>query len=221
MGKCRNCNVEILDETDHCPLCRSILEPTHDVENMYPNVALKTRLLMLFSRVYLFGAILVVFLLVGINIVTPSQMWWSVLVGLVLLYGYLVLRYAVLGKTGYRSKILVLVLIGLLSLVAADFVTGYRGWSVNYVLPGSILLVDAIILGCMVWNRRNWQSYMMWQLLMILCSLVPAVLALLEIEQGWHLAFLPLVASCALFLWTLIIGDRRARLELKRRFHIH
>lgn len=221
MGKCRNCNVEILDETEHCPLCRSILEPTHDVENMYPNVALKVRLLTLFSRVYLFGAIVAVFVLVGVNIATPPQMWWSALVGLVLLYGYLVLRYAVLGKTGYRSKILVLVLIGLLFLVAADIVTGYRGWSVNYVLPASLLLVDVILLGCMFCNRRNWQSYMMWQLFMILCSLVPAVLSVLEIEKGMYLAFLPLVVSCALFLGTLIIGDRRARLELKRRFHIH
>ena len=28
MSKCRNCNVEISDETERCPLCGSVLEYT-------------------------------------------------------------------------------------------------------------------------------------------------------------------------------------------------
>lgn len=221
MGKCRTCNLEILDETDHCPLCQAILEPTHEVENMYPDVRLKTRRLSLITRIYLFCAIVLEGALIFLNIVTEPKMWWSVLTGLALLYVYLVMRYAVLGKSGYKSKIITLILLALLALVAADFVTGYRGWSVNYVLPSSILLVDVIIIGCMLCNRRNWQSYMMWQLMMILCSLIPAGLFMAGLEQQQLVAFLPLTASCVLFLGTLIIGDRRARLELKRRFHIH
>ncbi len=221
MGKCRTCNLEILDETDHCPLCQAILEPTHEVENMYPDVRLKTRRLSLITRIYLFCAIVLEGALIFLNIVTEPKMWWSILTGLALLYVYLVMRYAVLGKSGYKSKIITLILLALLALVAADFVTGYRGWSVNYVLPSSILLVDVIIIGCMLCNRRNWQSYMMWQLMMILCSLIPAGLFMAGLEQQQLVAFLPLIASCVLFLGTLIIGDRRARLELKRRFHIH
>ena len=221
MGKCRTCNLEILDETDHCPLCQAILEPTHEVENMYPDVRLKTRRLSLVTRIYFFCAIVLEAGLILLNLLTEPQMWWSVLTGLGLLYVYLVMKYAVLGKSGYRSKILLLVLMGLLSLVAADFVTGYRGWSINYVLPASILLVDVIIIGCMVCNRRNWQSYMMWQLMMILCSLIPGGLFLAGLEKNLCLAVLPMAASCMLFLGTLIIGDRRARIELKRRFHIH
>ena len=220
MGKCWNCNVEILDETEYCPLCQSILEHTDELENMYPNVRVRMRRLMLFSRIYLFCAILLEAALLGINILTDSQLWWSAITGLLLLYSYLVLRYAILGKSGYRSKVITLSVLAILSAVIIDFVLGYRGWSVDYVLPAGILVMDAIVLGCMVFNRRNWQSYMMWQLLMILCSLLPAGLFLKELEQNPYLAFLPLTVSCAMFLGTLLIGDRRARTELMRRFHI-
>ena len=72
----------------------------------------------------------------------------------------------------------------------------------------------------MFFNRRNWQSYMMWQLLMILCSFIPAVLFWAEMEHNVYLAFSPLALSAAIFLGTLIIGDRRARMELVRRFHV-
>lgn len=219
MGKCRKCDLEVLDETEVCPLCKSILEQTDEVENMYPNVRVRMRRMKLFSNIYLFLAICVEAVLVGINAVTSSQIWWSVIAGLVLFYIYLVLRHTILGKYGYRGKIFVLAVITVLSAVAIDMVIGYRGWSVDYVLPCGIILVDATILGCMLVNRRNWQSYMMWQLGMILCSVIPAALYLAEVEHNPYLAFSPLVLSGAMFLGTLIIGDRRARMELLRRFH--
>ncbi len=220
MSRCKQCNVEILDETERCPLCHSVLEKTVEVENMYPNVRTMTRRLALLSRIYLFVAILVEALLIYLNVLSDSGMFWSAIPGLAMLYGYLVLRYAILGKSGYKGKIIVLTLIAILMVVAIDFVVGYRGWSVNYALPSAILLVDAGILILMCINRRNWQSYMMWQIFMILCSVVPLVLYAVGIVTAPLLALLAFAFSAALFLGTLIIGDRRARTELRRRFHV-
>ena len=220
MSRCKQCNVDILDETERCPLCHSVLEKTVEVENMYPNVRTMTRRLALLSRIYLFVAILVEALLIYLNVLSDSEMFWSAIPGLAMLYGYLVLRYAILGKSGYKGKIIVLTLIAILMVVAIDFVVGYRGWSVNYALPSAILLVDAGILILMCINRRNWQSYMMWQIFMILCSVVPLVLYAVGIVTAPILALLAFAFSAALFLGTLIIGDRRARTELRRRFHV-
>ena len=220
MSRCKQCNVEILDETERCPLCHSVLEKTVEVENMYPNVRTMTRRLALLSRIYLFVAILVEALLIYLNELSDSEMFWSAIPGLAMLYGYLVLRYAILGKSGYKGKIIVLTLIAILMVVAIDFVVGYRGWSVNYALPSAILLVDAGILILMCINRRNWQSYMMWQIFMILCSVVPLVLYAVGIVTAPLFALLAFAFSAALFLGTLIIGDRRARTELRRRFHV-
>ena len=117
-------------------------------------------------------------------------------------------------------KTILLTLIAILMVIAIDFVVGYRGWSVNYALPAGILLIDAGILLLMIINRRNWQSYLMWQILMILCSAIPLILGHLGIETVRILSILPMAASVFLFLGTVIIGDRRARIELYRRFHI-
>ena len=220
MSRCKQCNVEILDETERCPLCHSVLEKTVEVENMYPNVRTMTRRLALLSRIYLFVAILVEALLIYLNVLSDSEMFWSAIPGLAMLYGYLVLRYAILGKSGYKGKIIVLTLIAILMVVAIDFVVGYRGWSVNYAIPAAIILVDMGILILMCINRRNWQSYMMWQIFMILCSVVPLVLYAVGIVTAPLLALLAFAFSTALFLGTLIIGDRRARTELRRRFHV-
>ena len=92
MGKCCHCNIEILDETEYCPLCHAVLETTDELENMYPNVRLRMRRLLFVSRLYLFCAILALVVLVGLNIALPSDIWWCVIPGLALLYGYIVLR---------------------------------------------------------------------------------------------------------------------------------
>ena len=220
MSRCNKCNIEVLDETERCPLCNCVLEQTVEVENMYPNVRLKARKMMLFGRIYLFLAILTEALLLYINYVTAPKMWWSVITGMIFLYGYLLIRFAILGKTGYRIKIVVLMMIMILMMVAIDFVAGYHGWSLNYVLPSGILAVDVGILLLMLINRRNWQSYMMLQIFMMVCSVVPVIFAAVGLVTAPLLSQIALAFSVFLFLGTVIIGDRRARTELRRRFHV-
>ena len=220
MGKCHKCNVEIVDETQVCPLCHSVLERTYDVENMYPNARVRVRSRLFFSRVYLFVGLLIEAMLVSIDMLYESPIWWSAITGLGIFYGYLVLRYAIIGKSGYRSKVIVLSMIAVLSAIAIDFIIGFRGWSLDYVLPAGILLMDVIILGCMAFNRRNWQSYIMWQILMVLLSGIPILLNFFELENNRFLAFAPMSASLVIFVGTMIIGGRRAWVEVRRRFHL-
>lgn len=220
MAKCETCGIEILDETEYCPLCRSILIPTVELENMYPDVRLIMRRLLILSRIYLFCAIMAEFVLFSINYYTESNIWWSAITGMGLLSVYIIMRYAILGKAGYQNKIMLLAAFTVLVAVGVDNTLGYKGWSVNYVLPAGIVVVDAFIVVLMFVNHRAWYSYIMWQLVMILCSLLPAALYLCGIEYNGMIAFMPLFISASLFLGTMIIGDRQARQELKRRFHI-
>ncbi len=146
---------------------------------------------------------------------------WSVITGAGFAYLYFVAKFAVLNdNAGYRSKFLALTFLGVLYVILIDFVIGYHGWSVNFVLPGGLLLVDAFILALMFINRRNWQSYIMLEIGMIFLSAVPLLLRWLNIVTETFISGFAFAVSVFLFLGTLIIGDRRARSELKRRFHV-
>ncbi len=140
--------------------------------------------------------------------------------GLVLLFGYIVIKYAILGTSGYIAKTVVLTVIAVIMLVAIDFFVGYDGWSVNYVLPSGILLIDVGILALMVINRKNWQSYLMLQIFMVICSGVAVVMNAFQIITEPIVSIIALNVSVILLLGTVIVGGRRSRVELKRRFHI-
>lgn len=220
MSKCRQCNIEVLDEAQHCPLCQSALEHTIEMENMYPDIRVRARKLVMFSRIYLFLAIAAEIVLVNLSLILSWSSIVFIISGMVFFYGYMVIRYAILGKSGYIAKTVVLTALALAMLVAADFFVGYNGWSVNYVLPSGILFIDAGILVLMIINRKNWQSYIMLELFMVLCSGAVLLLYIFGAVTSPAMSVVAFNASLILFLGTVIIGGRRARVELRRRFHI-
>lgn len=220
MSRCRQCNVEILDHTQICPLCKCVVEE-NTKENSYPDIRFRVRKLNLAVRIFLFAAILLEALLVYININYAPGIRWSAISGAGFAYLYFIAKFAVLNdNAGYRSKFLALTIFGVLYVIWIDYIIGYHGWSVNFVLPGGLLFIDAFILFVMFFNRRNWQSYIMLEILMIFLSAIPLLLMWLDIVTETFISGLAFAVSVLLFLGTLIIGDRRARSELKRRFHV-
>lgn len=220
MSRCNQCNIEVLDETERCPLCHSVLEKTVDVENMYPDIRMKSRKMVLFSRIYLFLAVAIEIILINISIFLDVEIVISIISGCVLFYGYMVIRYAIIGQSGYREKILVLTTLAILIFIAIDYSSGYRGWSVNYIFPSGILLIDVGVVILIGVNRKNWQSYIMMELFMVICSFGGLILKLTGIITDPVLIIIATNVSVILFLGTVIIGGRRAKVELKRRFHI-
>ena len=69
-------------------------------------------------------------------------------------------------------------------------------------------------------NRRNWQSYLIDQLTALLACGVMLVLRWMDIITFPYYAFAVQIFTVLMFIGTLIIGDRKAREELKRRFHL-
>ena len=69
MKECRNCKVEILDNTAVCPLCSSVLEISGSVQewDAYPDVKAVVRKLSFIVRLYSFLAIVSETALVAVN----------------------------------------------------------------------------------------------------------------------------------------------------------
>lgn len=190
------------------------------MENMYPDIKMRTRKLVMFSRIYLFLAIVAEILVVNISLIFHWSSIVYIICAMALFYGYMVIRYAILGTSGYISKTIVLIAMALAMLVAADFFVGYHGWSVNYVLPSGILLMDIGILIFIIVNRKNWQSYIMLEIFVVICGGVMLLLYAFGVVTNPVASIVAFNVSLVLFLGTVIIGGRRARVEMKRRFHI-
>lgn len=225
MNKCKVCRVSVLDDSLVCPLCHRVLETGEDMDfmekyNPYPNIREKDRWIQLISRIYFFVMILASAAVFIVNQALYSGMWWCFIPIAGMLYGYLLLRLAIISDQGYRTKISVPIVFGIAMVAGIDWVTGGAGWSLDYVVPAGILLMDLVILIVMLINLRNWQSYLLFQIAMILASLVMLVLWKCGIVRNPVVTFVALGVSVVMFLGCIIFGERKAKTELHRRFHI-
>ncbi len=222
MRECKKCRVEVLDDTSVCPLCSNVLEITEGSQGCtgYPDVKAASRKYALALRLYSFLAIVLEAALITINYLKFNGIWWSAISGAAFLYFYVTLRYSLQKNTGYQKRIIIQIIGAVVLVIAIDHILGYQRWSVNYVLPGAILLLDVTIIILMLLNIQNWQSYIPMQIL----TVVSAMACILLWRRGFITSPIPtLVAmgcSVCMLLGTLMIGDRKAKAELKRRFHV-
>ena len=144
MARCNQCKVEIRDNVSVCPLCGCVLDDVTEQKNRYPNIRHKDRKIDLVTRIYLFAALLVEALLVYLNFTNFHGIYWSAITGGAFAYAYLTMRFAILHNAGYKAKMIIQTIFGVLLLILIDWALGYSGWSFNYVLPSGIILLDVI-----------------------------------------------------------------------------
>ena len=108
----------------------------------------------------------------------------------------------------------------MLLIILIDTFLGFSGWSVSYVLPAAIILLDLALAILMLINRRNWQSYLILQVAMVLVGIVPLVLIRIGIVTRPLVSDIAFLVTVFMFLGSMILGGRTARIEMKRRFHI-
>ena len=220
MSKCAKCGIEILDNTDMCPLCHSVVTKDADVVPMYPSAEGIVRKFRFIERLVLFASVVAMGGLVLANFIGRPFVVWTVIIGLILVYANTLLRMTITGKVGYQSKTLVLTFLAVGILIGIDALTGYNRWSLNVVLPSAILMLSLVVFILIFVNFRNWQSYIPMEILMVVTSLVLIIFYLVGIITYPNMVYIATVVSVLLLTGTVILGGDRAKRELYRRFHI-
>lgn len=232
MSKCKQCNVRIADDTMICPLCHRVLSEESPKEKSaiknriepmgYPDIKEKAKRFQKAGRILCFAALVLEAMMILINYLTFSAIpkYWSVIFGAVLGYVTITLWDLVRRRQGHIRKIYMHVFNVLLLLILIDVVLGWRGWSLEFGLPCIIYSLVLVIITCMIVNSSSWHNYVLMQLAAILLSVIDVGLHFAGVFHHIILAWIALGISVLLWSGTMIIGDRKARNELKRKLHV-
>lgn len=222
MKHCRRCDIDIIDGRAICPLCDSVLEGKDNAEATYPEVAYEMQRFLFVKRLFYFGLLVVGATSVLINYYTFQHfhgIYWSLIVLVAMVYCWFTVSYTLTNHTNLGAKVIFQAVGALLITVIVDYVTGYRGWSLRFVIPGILLLADFALLALMALRPERWQGFFMCQLAVCVLSVVPVVIAYAGLIDNMFLAILDCFILWLSLAGTIIFGGRRTRLELKRRFH--
>lgn len=227
MSKCWNCGIELSDPELVCPLCRCIVEtvPGEDYKEhrkTYPFLDAEhgIKKMQRALNIYIFAAMVAALILIGADYAIKGNPTWVIIVCAFMVYGFITLKVSIQMNTGYQLKMVLQTLLAIAILILIDFLCGFYRWSFDYILPGTFALMDVAIIVLMIVNKRNWQSHIPMQILIIGLSVIPVMLYHFHILTNPVVAVSALAFSILTFVGTLIIGGRRARQEVYRRFHV-
>lgn len=186
---------------------------------IYPDAEPRKKYLKRLRTVISFLSAAAIGVLFGINYLTYQGFWWAVIASAGILYLVLFMSYPLIHRGNPAAKVVVgaLETNGLMSVI--DLASGGLGWSFAYADPGMMILANGILLVFILMNRKNWHSYVVYQVLLTICNFGMHIFCLL----GWVSNPLVLWISCGISIGMtgilMISGHRKGIKELKRRFY--
>lgn len=222
MLHCKHCNVALPGEPLRCPLCQN--PPSgipDDSGSKFPSLppsrlsANKTLLVWI-----AFGTICVAAICASINLIYPTGGWWSLFVAIGIISLWVDFSLMLKKRKNLPKSILwqVVAISGIAFLW--DLFTGYRGWSLDYVLP--ILCTCAMVAMTVIARIRKLsiQDYILY--LVVDCIL--GIVSLALILTGVTRIVIPSAicfGSSIIFLAFLFIFEGKALIaEMQRRMHL-
>lgn len=172
MKYCEKCKVSVRGKEMVCPLCQNRLSGT-DEEGLYPSVPTIYRQYELFFKLLIFSTIAVGVICVAVNLIFPQSGYWSVFVVLGVLCFWISLPYALRKKDNIPNNITAQVFILSVLSLGWDWFTGWRGWSLNFVIPisCSIAMVSLAIIARV--TKIPAEDYIVYLIVDIMFGIVP------------------------------------------------
>lgn len=217
---CPQCHVHVTGEGKSCPLCGTPLRGEELLPARYPAIPNRFNFTRRFVQLTAFLSLVAAVLCVFINYRVSGLLSWSVfvLLGIASFWGAL---FAV--WRGSRSFVKTLMwqmfAIGVLSILW-DAATGFRNWSLDYVLP---ILCAFVLISLMIYTKITKTSPSDSLIYLLICAMM-GILMLVLLEFDIIHVRVPAYISGALStisLLSLLIFDGRFIIaELWRRLHL-
>ncbi len=220
MQYCSYCKIHIRGNGDKCPLCLNILpDGTSNIVEIYPDIPPSYEQHMA-TRIAAFISIAAIVASFAMSKLFPALTdWFSfVLLGLVSMWLSLIL---VVRKRHNIAKEIMwqVTIISLLSIVW-DWTTGWRNWSLEYLIP--IISVSAMLVMYITAKamKLSISDYVAYLLLIGLFGIIPILFILFDWVDVKYPSIICVAASAIFLSAVMIFHGESIIIELKKRMHV-
>lgn len=220
MKKCKNCNVQVYDNEDLCPLCFNKLGDSFETAVEFPkyeNLIEKKKIL---RNLPLFMALSTIIICVFIDIFTHKSgvVLWSAIVTASVLY-VLEMYYVIRKHINFGEKILCSYSLLSLLLIIIDFLTGMLFWSTDYVFPFLTVATILYLTILAIRSKPLFSEYFGYIIAVTAISFSSVIMYLI----GWNTnawgPFVSIVSCSIIALGLYLFANKTLKEEINKRFH--
>ncbi len=220
MLECDSCGVKLTGERSHCPLCGKKLS---DVEKedygVYPRVKVQMSY-NLFLKITTFCAIVAIFVINIINFSFIPHLRLYVPLSLGVACAWIIIVVGIRKRKNIPKNIMYEGIISILLCLLWDKVTGWHGWSVDYVIPITVGALNVFYFVMSFVDRSKNTQYNIYFIMSMLGTIISGVLLLTGAADPTPFVTIPIGVGVSLLVAQLIFRGRSFLSELHRRFHV-
>ncbi|WMJ87553.1 DUF6320 domain-containing protein [Anaerocolumna sp. MB42-C2] len=220
MQYCEHCKVHIRGNRKYCPLCQNTLSGLgSEEEELFPDIPV-TYQYNLMIRVMMFISISIVVVSLAVNAMFPVNVNWPMFI----IFGILCIWISLAMVIRKRHNIPKSVIwqVGVISVLAVlwDWKTGWRGWSLDYVIP--IVCVVAMIVMYITAKimRLGVRDFIIYIVLDSIFGIIPILFLLLNLLHVKYPSVISISISVLSLAAVILFEGDNIREELNKRMHL-
>ncbi len=105
-------------------------------------------------------------------------------------------------------------------VIYIDHIWGKIGWSVNIAIPIMIMIANLTMLVLTIVTHKKYMKYAIYQLIIVLLSMLPIILVTEHIVQDKTLSILATGISVLNFILCLALSAKDLKETIIRKFHL-
>jgi len=218
---CEKCKVNIIGKRKTCPLCQGNLvgQDNHEID-VFPKISFVNEDHSLMFKMILFISIVVAAVSVALNILLPSKGAWSIFIigGLASVWASIISARNK-RKNIPKSIVYQVVIISVITVIW-DFLTHWKGWSINYIIPFICVLAMISMALISKIRRQKLEDYMLYFIIDGLFGIIPIIFILTNILDVIYPSLICILCSVISLAALLVFQGERMIAEIKRRLHM-
>lgn len=171
-------------------------------------------------KILLFASVALGIILFIINKLTIPNIHWAALANCGIIYTWITVSYSIKKSANVAGHVLIQTIIISVAMLYIDDKIGFRGWSINIAIPIILIVANLTMLILTIVTRKNYIKYAIYQLMIVLISLISMWLILEKIINLRILSNIAIILSVINLLISLILCFKDVKEALIRKFHM-
>lgn len=221
MKYCRHCKLYVRGEDDKCILCENILEEelVEKSEEVFPQIPsfYESHLAL---KIMIFISIVALVVSFAINMIFPSDINWPILFMFAVISIWIGLIIIVQKRYHIPKKIVWQVFIISILAIFWDYKTGWRGWSLDYVIPISCVSAMIIMYVTAKIMHLSIKDYITYVLLDGFFGIIPALFIIFDLVKVVYPSIISIGFSIISLSAIFIFQGTEIKAEITKRMHI-
>ena len=165
-------------------------------------------------------SVFIAILLIVINKLTTPRIPWAAIANGGIIYVWIVLFYSIRKNINMAGHVLLQTIAISLLTIYIDYELKFKGWSIDIVVPILVIISNITMLVLTIVSHKDFIKYAIYQLLIVLFSLLPIILVTENMVQNKTLSIVASGISILNLGLSLILCARDVKEAVIRKFHM-